>query len=341
MNFDFSNIRTHNGSQADGFEELVCQLAHLQGPEGALRFVRKEGAGGDAGVECYWVLEDQTEVCWQAKYFIGGMDSSRWRQLDKSFNKALERHPKLTKYVICLPIDKTDIRRTGRDGNTVTSLEDEWQQNVLKWKEKAKSQGRSIEFEYWGKHEITSFLTIDNPLYSGKALYWFDAAVLATSKFEKVVNRARDALGDRYEAGLHVDLPVAENIDGLCLNEQWRKDLGERLGRLKESKESLFRKQRNQQLNWLNGEKAEELRKLCSEVHRIVSEGLNQKVMLFDVQRVQDLLTDISDLCERLRRGIDKANSQSERDRNYALWVLQNFIGAVSDFSTFLRTKKV
>ena len=338
MNLDFSNIRTHNGSQAGGFEELVCQLAHLQGPEGALRFVRKEGAGGDAGVECYWVLEDQTEVCWQAKYFIRGMDSFRWRQLDRSFNKALERHPKLTKYVICLPIDKTDIRRTGRDGNKVTSLEDEWQQNVLKWKEKAKSQGRSVEFEFWGKHEITSFLTIDNPLYSGKALYWLDAAVLTTSKFEKVVNRARDALGDRYEAGLHVELPISRNIDGLCLNEQWRKDLGERLGGLKESNDSLLRKLRNQQLDWLNGEKAEELRKLYLEVYRIVSEGLNQPAVLFDVQRVQGLLEGISGFHGSIREALDNSTSQKEQDWDYTL---RSFFNAIDEFNGFLDTTRV
>ena len=341
MNIDFRNIREHKGTQAGGFEELVCQLAHLQKPEGALRFVRKEGAGGDAGVECYWVLADQTEVCWQAKYFIGEMTSSRWRQLDNSFNKALERHPKLTKYVICLPIDKTDIRRTRKDGKKDISLEDEWQHNVSKWKKKAKSQGRCVVFEYWGKHEITSFLTIDNPLYSGKALYWLDAAVLTTSKFEKVVDRAKDALGDRYEAGLHVELPIAGNIDGLCLNEQWRKDLRERLERLKDSKDSLFGELRNQQLDWLNGEPAEKLKKLYSEVYRIVSEGLNQPAVLFDVQRVQELLRGISELRERFRRGIDEANSQSKRDRDYALWIHRNFFSSVSDFSTFLRTQKV
>ena len=338
MNIDFRNIRAHNGTQAGGFEELVCQLAHLQEPEGASRFVRKEGAGGDAGVECYWVLTDQTEVCWQAKYFIGQMTSSRWRQLDKSFSKALEGHPKLTKYVICLPIDKTDIRRTGTDGKKVTSLEDEWQQNVSKWKEKAKSQGRGVEIEYWGKHEITSFLAIDDPLYSGRALYWFDAAVLATNKFEKVVNRAKDALGDRYEAGLHVELPISRNVDGLCLNEQWRKDLGERLGGLKESKDSLFRIQRNQQLDWLNGEKAEELRKLYSEVYRIVSEGFDQPAVLFDVQRVQGLLDGISGFHGAIREALDSSTSQKEQDWDYAL---RNFFNAIDEFNRFLDTTRV
>lgn len=51
MEINFSNIRTHDGSKNSGFEELVCQLAHLQQPDNGKKFVRKEGAGGDAGVE--------------------------------------------------------------------------------------------------------------------------------------------------------------------------------------------------------------------------------------------------------------------------------------------------
>ena len=266
------------------------------------------------------------------------MTSSRWRQLDKSFDKALERHPKLTKYVICLPIDKTDIRRTGKDGKTAISVEDDWQRNVSKWIEKAKSQDRSVEFEFWGKHEITSLLTIDDPLYSGKALYWLDATILTTSKFEKVVNRAKDALGDRYEARLHVELPISRNIDGLCLNEQWRKDLRGRLGGLKESNDSLLRTLRNQQLDWLNGEKAEELRTLYSEIYRIVSEGLNQQAVLFDIQHVRELLEGISGFHGSIREALDNSSSQKEQDWDYAL---RNFFNAVDEFNRFLDTTRV
>ena len=341
MNFDFSNIRTHNGSQAGGFEELVCQLAHLRKPKGALRFVRKEGAGGDAGVECYWVLADQSEECWQAKYFIGGMNPSRWNQLDDSFATALNRHPKLTKYVICLPIDKTDSRKSGRGGQQVTSVEDKWQSHVAKWKEEAKSKGRCVEFEYWGKHEIALFLTTDQPSYSGKALYWFNAAVLATHKFEKIVSRARDSLGDRYEAEFHVDLPIAGTLDGLCLNEQWRKDLGEKLGKLQEQKDSFFRELLKQQLNSLDGQRVEELGATYLEVYRILSEGLNQQAVLFNVQRAKELLRDISKFQNYFHEALGRATSQSEHDRNYVLWTLRSFFSDIDEFSTFLETKKV
>ena len=341
MNFDFSNIRTHNGSQAGGFEELVCQLAHLRKPEGALRFVRKEGAGGDAGVECYWVLADLTEECWQAKYFIGTMNTSHWSQLDKSFATALERHPNLTKYVICLPIDKPDSRKMGRGGKRVKTMEDEWQCHVAKWKDEAKKQGSNVEFEYWGKHEITVLLTKDDPLYSGKALYWFDATVLTSKKFKQIVNKARDALGERYDDKFHVDLPIAGILDGLCLNEQWRKELSERLGRIEKDKDTFFKELRKQQLKSLPGEKLEELRVLYLEVYRILSEGLSQRERLFDVQRVQVLLADILEFSDSLREAIGETTSQRKQDRDYTFWTLRNFFNAIDEFLDFLDTTRV
>ena len=85
MEINFSQIRTHDGSKNSGFEELICQIAHLQKPDNGKRFVKKDGAGGDAGVECYWILDDGSEICWQAKYFLDGMNSSRWQQIDESF----------------------------------------------------------------------------------------------------------------------------------------------------------------------------------------------------------------------------------------------------------------
>ena len=68
-NLDFSKIRMHEDSQNSAFEELICQLARLSRPENAKSFIRKEGAGGDAGVEYFWRLKDGSEHAWQAKYF--------------------------------------------------------------------------------------------------------------------------------------------------------------------------------------------------------------------------------------------------------------------------------
>lgn len=232
MEIDFSRIRTHEGSKNSGFEELVCQVASLEKPEHGSEFVRKSGAGGDAGVECYWILQDGSEKCWQAKYFLNEIKSPQWQQLDKSFTKALERHPNLTHYVVCLPLDKTDSRKIGKGGKKVVSVEVEWRKHVSKWKGQAKALNRDIAFSYWGKHEITTFLTRNDPLYSGRTLYWFNQPFLAPETFRNIADKSRNSLGDRYTPEFHVELPVAKQFNGLCLNSSW-------WGMLKASKSEL------------------------------------------------------------------------------------------------------
>ena len=330
MNIDFSNIRTHNGSKNSGFEELVCQLAHLQKTENALRFVRKEDGGGDAGVECYWVLGDESEICWQAKYFLDGMNSSRWHQLDGSFTAALEKHPNLTKYIVCLPLDKSDSRKKGRGGRQVVSVEDEWRDHVSRWEEAAREQGRDIEFEYWGKHEITSFLSIDTPSYSGRVLYWFNEPFLGFETFRKIAGKARRNLGHRYTPDLHVDLPIARSFDGLCLNDQWREDLAERVQKLNYKKNLFFSEHAE------NGPDTEEIKKLrnrCSQVFGILADGLNQSNFPLELQNARNLLREISGyFLERIQRNKDY---NAERDS------FHGFFDEMEDFSHFLETKEV
>ena len=339
IDINFSNIRTHDGSKESGFEELVCQLAHLQKPENALRFIRKEGAGGDAGVECYWVLKDGSEICWQAKYFPDGMNPSRWQQLDKSFTTALERHPNLTKYFISLPLDKSDSRRKGQSGQQVVSVQKEWNKHVTKWKDKAQEKGRSVEFEYWGKHEITSFLTVDNPFYSGKALYWFNEPVLSSEKFNRIVSKARDYLGDRYTPKFHVDLPIAEIFDGLCLNNQWWDDLEKRVADLNEQKEIFFKIFTENKPELLDKEKIEELRAKSSEISHILLDGLTQRDTLFDIQKIQRLFGEISKYYNVLYKGYE-ANIQGKHDNDRESRIFHSFFDLLSGFSKFFETKK-
>jgi hypothetical protein len=69
IDINFLNIREYDGSKQNGFEELVCQIAHIEKPIDVKKFIRKEGSGGDAGFECFWILDDGREYAWQTKYF--------------------------------------------------------------------------------------------------------------------------------------------------------------------------------------------------------------------------------------------------------------------------------
>lgn len=98
---DFSRIRSWEGSQHGGFEELCCQLAlHFEEVPSGAHYQRIHGLGGDGGVECYWTLENGSKWGWHAKYFLNQI---HWVDLDKSAETALEKHPTLSRYYICLP----------------------------------------------------------------------------------------------------------------------------------------------------------------------------------------------------------------------------------------------
>jgi hypothetical protein len=69
---------------------------------------RRKGAP-DAGVESFWTMPNGDETGWQTKFF-SSLGSTQWDQIDKSVKTALDKHPRLTRYVVCLPFDRADPR---------------------------------------------------------------------------------------------------------------------------------------------------------------------------------------------------------------------------------------
>ncbi len=332
MNIDFSKIRPYNGSQNFGFEELICQLARLQKPQNASHFIRK-GLGGDAGVECYWVLTDESEICWQAKYFIDGMKSSQWTQLCNSFETALNKHPKLIKYIICLPFDKPDSRKQNKNKQS-ESFEDKWNEHVKKWKNLANEKNRNIEIEYWGKHEITNFLTIDDPEYSGKALFWFDETVLSSKKLEDLANRSRKTLGDRYTPEFHVNLPISKNLEAFCLHPQWWEDFRKKVQELNERSEDFFR-------GFIDSSDKDNIKKLqiqYSQLRDNLLNGLKHKNILSCINEIKKQIDSIEKNPDVLNFFINDELNNRRLFRRFsnALYQLSEFLD-----SKFLRAAKV
>jgi hypothetical protein len=149
-NINWNNIRPIHNSLNDGFEELVCQLAKKESIKGKFFRIGKP----DSGRECYWELDSGDLYMWQAKYFTASLTPGQWSQIKKSVITAIDNHPKLSKYYICLPLDLPDGKVKGR-----TSLMDKWKAKVTEWKSYAISKGISLEFEYWGSSELISKLS--------------------------------------------------------------------------------------------------------------------------------------------------------------------------------------
>lgn len=339
MEINFSQIRSHAGSKNSGFEELICQLAHLQRLDNRKRFVKKEGDGGDAGVECYWILDDGTEICWQAKYFLDGMNSSRWQQLDDSFTTALEKHPNLKHYVVCLPLDKADSRKTGRGGKKVVSVEDEWLERVKKWKQQAKAVDREIEFSYWGKHEIINFLTIDDPLYSGKALYWFNEPFIGKNAFQKILNSSKISLGDRYTPDFHVELPIMKKFDGLSLDTSWWELLRDKRKELKKAGSeivSFFKKEIDSEATLLNTVKIDLLESQFNSFLDKLTKGILNKSFHTQVKEFSCSLDQLSKIfAEVYEEAYEKIDWTDKRSGSRT--ALPEFSSIVNEFKYFLK----
>ncbi|MGR7996943.1 hypothetical protein [Xanthobacter sp. ZOL 2024] len=199
---DFRGIRPHHGSQHGGFEELVCQLAALDTDVGT-PFTRK-GAGADAGLECYRIEPGGSETGWQAKYFFE-LGSSEAGQLKESFDNAVDKHPALARFIVCLPFDLSD-GRVGRQ----KSERDRWDDWVQA--RQASIHPRVVNIELWGGFQLTERLSRNDPLHTGRRVYWFDIPHFSVEWMRGRFEITRAALGRRYSPELNVELPIRRSL---------------------------------------------------------------------------------------------------------------------------------
>ena len=217
---NFEKIRPFDGSRHAGFEELCSQLASLEPASSGETFHRK-GRGGDAGVECYRRRADGAEVGWQAKYLFQWSDSLK-TQLDNSIRTALNKHPHLVEYIVCLPFDLSDSRRRGRK----TSRE-KWDSWCAKWKKLAASQKRDLTITLWGKSELSTRLSRVDPAYSGRVLYWFGREALTPAWFQEQFEKSRASLGNRYTPETNVELPIRQDFLAFARTPELQKQIDE------------------------------------------------------------------------------------------------------------------
>ena len=206
MSINWNNLRPWNGSQNLAFEELCCQLANYESVPAGSKFVRK--GAPDAGVECYWRLPGGDEWGWQAKFFLSVPQRNQWSQISDSLRTALEKHPQLTSYSVCLPIDRQDPRIDNQSW-----FMDEWNKHIIEWQEWANARKMSVEFKYWGEHEIWERLCREE--HRGRLWFWFLGEVFSQQWFKDRVVESTDNAGPRYTPELNVELPVARLFDGL------------------------------------------------------------------------------------------------------------------------------
>lgn len=213
----WADLREWNGSLATAFERLCNQFAAYEAVPKNSVFVPV--APPDGGVESYWIFPDKTEWGFQAKFFTSKPETSEWSQIDKSIQRALETHPNLIRYTICLPIDRSDPRKEDKQ-----YFKDAWDTHQQKWDRWAKKKGRIVEFGYWGETELSERFAQER--HAGRYFFWFHRGLFSDVWFADQLNRAKANAGARYSPELNVDLPIARIFDGLHRTEVFFQTLG-------------------------------------------------------------------------------------------------------------------
>lgn len=209
---DFKQLRGGADGSRGSFERLIQHLAELNPPPGASEFRPIEGAGGDGGIEAYWVCDDGSETGYQAKFHERAGDID-WAALDGSVRTALATHPALSKIVVAMPCDLTDVRK-----QRGTSAREKWNARVAGWEEEAKP--RSVAFEFMGGSQIERLLT--EPGAAGLREYWFGDKLLSTEWFNEAFQRTVAALDERYHPEDHVDVQANHLFRALRGSREWR-----------------------------------------------------------------------------------------------------------------------
>lgn len=160
----------------------------------------------DAGVECYCVFPDDKEWGWQAKYFLSALGDSQWQQMDHSVKTALQKHPNLMRYYICVPHDRSDARNPKQKSEM-----DRWNDRVSKWQAWARDRGMDVKFKWWGSSELLDRLSREE--HAGRRFYWFNQHELSRNWFCHRLKEALETAGPRYTPEVHIELPIAQDLE--------------------------------------------------------------------------------------------------------------------------------
>jgi hypothetical protein len=197
MPIDLRKIRPYRGSQNQGFEELVCQMARRTIAAGDKTWRRLDGAGGDGGVEAYYDPPGG-RVGLQAKYFTRTADIG-WTQIRDSFRTALANHPTLTTYRVYLACDLTGP--TSRSTRTGT---ERWAELEQEMETQARMVNRNIDVLLVTASDILGEIARTECV--GLSDLWFGALEITPTRLTNWLDAAVDALGDRYHPEDHVEV---------------------------------------------------------------------------------------------------------------------------------------
>lgn len=305
-NLDFNDIRPL-GSLNEGFEELVCQLAHRMNVPNGKRFVRN--GRPDGGAECYWELNNGDVWMWQAKFFATVPGASQFEQINDSVRTALRLHKNVKRYFIALPQDLPDDGKAG-----TKSAKKRYDEKVKQWN---KIEGAAdVEFNYWGKHELLDILSRKEN--EGLVHFWFNKTEFTEKDFEIQNKKAIDALGARYTPELNIELEIAKAFDGLSRNNRFEERFKSALSKYKSVWQRIYVTDKDQ--------RSDTYLKLMGKVKGIINEGGKIEfggIATLPIENLVNQIKSASETVESFIAYLEKKQKEKIQEKNE--YINENF----------------
>ncbi len=227
---DFEQIKPHLGDRRWAFEEL-CFLLFAEGFRSSGEAIRREGAGGDEGLEGYVPdCAGGVKIGMQSKFFVGAaFRTGWWSQMSESVQQALAENANqgvMELYVVCTPRIYTKKQRS------------RWDDLCLEWMGYALTLGYAIapEFTHWDYTELEARLL--RPAMRGQLLYWFDFPNFHRERCAHLNHGTIIGLHERFMPGLHTPTDSEAELHRFLRTERfWQefvKQTRERLGGVRE-----------------------------------------------------------------------------------------------------------
>jgi hypothetical protein len=326
LNLKWNNIQAINGDQKEGFEEFIAQLARKEKIPNGNKFIRK--GKPDAGVECFWILDDKTEWAWQAKYFTSSFGESQWRQIDESIKTVLDKHKQITKYIIAIPIDPPDARIDKQK-----SLLEQWNSRKLKWNELAKKEGLKIEFTAWWSSDLIERL--QKPENSGFVSFWFDKEFMIDDWFRQKLNKSIANLKNRYTPEMNFELDIANIFNGVARDDKMNKKLYEKINTviidikrsIPDSKDNVLANHSKALIDYCNF--------LMQEYENIISNETEH----YDFEMLSEKNTQISTILNNIKKRIDELinNDVAQKEKlEYFKYSIRKSYFSLEEFYEFI-----
>lgn len=335
MSLNWENLRAWSGSVKIAFEKLCCQLAEYEQIENKDKF-RVKGTR-DAGVECFWKLENDSEWGWQAKFHLTPPNSSQWQNLDESVKTALEKHPQLVKYIVCFPIDRDDPKIDSE------SFMDKWDNRVEKWEDWADAKGMEVEYEYWGEYEIFERLSQDQ--HAGRRKFWFDEHWFSQKWFKEHLKEQTRKAGNRYTPEINVDLPIVEKFNSLTRREAFYKKIRDHRSSIRDDHKFIYQsdlKSLDEQLAQSFEHNIEEIYKRIQEIGQHTYQPIKFEDLLSVTSNTIDEVEYFLDLVatKEEQKKEESKKGQSEKDYRNLKYHLRQLLHSLNDLIDYCNSKE-